>query len=44
MQNISHAIKSYSIQCEYGVEGAEGHFFKALQDEVALFESDEFPG
>ena len=48
IEDISHIIKSYSVQTLFGVDRAdgnkEGHFYKDLMDGVELFESDEFPG
>ena len=44
IEDISHIIKSFSIQTIVGVKEKEGHFFKRLQDTVEMFESQEFPG
>lgn len=44
IEDISHVIKSFSIQSMLGVEGREGYFFSNLQDNVEMFESEEFPG
>jgi folate-binding Fe-S cluster repair protein YgfZ len=34
IEDISHIIKSFSIQTIVGVKEPEGHFFNRLQDEV----------
>lgn len=44
IEDISHIIKSFSIQTIMGVKETEGHFFKRLQDEVEMHPSEEFPG
>lgn len=43
--DISEVIKIFSIQTLTGVEAEpEGHFFKELQDQAPMFESEYFPG
>ena len=48
IEDISHIIKSFSIQSLLGInrseENKEGYFYPDLQDRVEMFESDEFPG
>ena len=56
INDMSHIIKSFQIQTLNGVaekqldsegnygKAKEGHFFKVLQDEVEMHESEEFPG
>ena len=45
IEDISHIIKSFTVQTLTGVDGnPEGHFFSRLQDTVQMFESEEFPG
>lgn len=43
--DISQVIKPFAVQTLVGVDGdPEGHFYRVLQDEVEMFESEEFPG
>lgn len=48
IEDISHIIRPFSVQSLLGVnefEGnKEGHFYAELQDQVEMFESEEFPG
>lgn len=48
IEDISHVIKAFSIQTITGVSNEsgnqEGFFFSDLQDNVEMFESEEFPG
>lgn len=45
IDDISHVIKTFAIQTLVGVEAdPEGHFFKQLQDQAEMHESEEFPG
>ena len=44
IEDISHVIKSFSMQSLTGVDGSEGFFFPELQDRVEMFESEEHPG
>lgn len=46
IEDISHVIKSFSIQTLGGMKDCEpeGHFFKEFQDEAPMFESEEFKG
>lgn len=37
-------MRSYQAQTESGVEGKEGHLFKSLQENIEMFESEEYPG
>ena len=45
-EDISEVIKPFAIQTLGGLEDKEqeGHFFKMLQDNAPMFESEEHPG
>ena len=44
IQDISHIIKSYSVQTPHGVDCKEGLLFEDLQSRAEMFQSEEFPG
>jgi len=48
IEDISHIIKTYSVQTLLGVDRAdgarEGHFYPELMNSVEMFESEEHPG